>query len=95
MASTLVRADGTTQNIAPANGSHWRLEELQALVGGYIEIVRTFDGKFLVVDEEGKNKNKPLNEAATLLYQYGKHDPIVGDAVVVSTLFELDGPEEE
>ena len=35
-------------------------------------------GTILIVDDEGRLKNKPLNERATLLYG---HDIIVGDVV--------------
>jgi hypothetical protein len=64
------------------------------LVGGYIEVAKTTDGKYLVLDEEGKLKRKPLNVAATRIYQYGRHDPVVGDAVVIDTRLEMNGPEE-
>jgi hypothetical protein len=95
MASTLLRANGSIENIEPRNGKHWQLEELQDLVGGYIEVARTLSGTWLVIDEEGKLKNKPLNVSATRIYQYGSHDPIVGDAVLVTTFFELNGPDDE
>ena len=94
MASTLYRADGTKETIAPANGSHWTLEELQALVGGYIEVLRTLSGRYMVVDEEGKLKNKPINRVASATYFFTGHDLVVGDAVVVDTLAEMNGPEE-
>jgi hypothetical protein len=91
----LLRADGSAEMLQPPNGVNWQLAELQTLVGGYIEVGRTIDGKYLVLDEEGKLKRKPLNIAATRLYQYGRHDPIVGDAVVIDTFLEMNGPEEE
>jgi hypothetical protein len=91
----LLRADGSAEMLQPTNGVNWQLAELQTLVGGYIEVGRTIDGKYLVLDEEGKLKRKPLNIAATRLYQYGRHDPIVGDAVVIDTFLEMNGPEEE
>ena len=94
MATTLYRTDGRMEKLLPS-GAYWSLEELQTLVGGYIEITRTTDGKFMVIDEEGKLKRKELNIFATRLYVYGRHDPIVGDAVVVDTMLELDGPSEE
>jgi len=92
--ATLYRTDGRTEELKPPNGVHWSLQELQTLVGGYIEVVRTTNGEFMVIDEEGKLKHKELNIPATRLYQYGRHDPIVGDAVVIGTMFEMDGPED-
>jgi len=81
--------------IAPA-GEHWSLEELQVLVGGYVEVVRTIDGRFMVINELGKVvvPHLPLNKQATRIYQHGRVDPILGPAVVVDSREELDGPEE-
>jgi hypothetical protein len=93
--ATLLRADGSAETLQPPNGVHWNLTELQTLVGGFVEVVRTTDLRFLVIDEEGKNKRKPLNIAATRIYQYGRSDVIAGDAVVIDTVLELDGPDEE
>jgi hypothetical protein len=93
--ATLLRTDGSVEVLAPPNGVHWSLEELQTLIGGYIEVVSTIEGKYLVIDDEGKRKRKPLNAAATRLYKHGRSDVIVGDAVVIDTKLEMDGPEEE
>jgi hypothetical protein len=93
--ATFLRTDGTSEIITPANGVNWSLEELQTLVGGYIEVARTKDRKWLVVDEDGKQKNKPPNVAATALFLYGDFDIIVGDALVVNTWLEMNGPDEK
>jgi Domain of unknown function (DUF3846) len=69
------------------------LGELQTL-GGYIEILRTKDGHYMMVDEEDKPKNKPINQIATHLHRRGAYDPIVG-TVVVCKFVELKGEEEE
>ncbi|HTF68654.1 MAG TPA: DUF3846 domain-containing protein [Edaphobacter sp.] len=94
--ATLYREDGTTDDVLPANGINFTLEEMQTLVGGYIQLCRTLDNKLImVVDEDGKVKGegKPINIAATSAYIYGEHDPIVGSAVV-GTLLEINGPED-
>jgi hypothetical protein len=93
--ATLLRSDGTAETLQPSNGVHWNLEELQVLVGGYIEVAKTTDGRFLVMDEEGKLKRKALNIAATRIYQHGRRDPVVGDAMVIDTMLEMNGPEED
>jgi hypothetical protein len=64
------------------------LKELQKMVGGYIQIVET-KGKQIIMDEEGKLKDKPLNEEATELWGVD-YDVIVGDAVVLSNKALLD-----
>lgn len=90
----LMKTDGRAEMLRPSNGVHWTLEELQKLVGGYIEIVRTLDNRYMVINEMGKNQKLPWNILATRLYVHGRRDVIAGDAVVVDTKLELDGPEE-
>ena len=78
----LLRAGGPHEDVRPANPKGFTLTELQTLVGGYIELAPANDADFLlVIDEEGKLKNKPVNEDATLLYKHGWHDSIVGDVL--------------
>ena len=65
------------------------LEELQGIVGGYIQVVEINNGKtHIIMDEEGKLKNKSINEEATKIWEdwYGSPlpDVIVGDAVVLT-----------
>lgn len=63
-----------------ANG----LEQLQALVGGWLEGVDLGDA-FMYVNEEGKIDGLPVNASATLLFHavHGPHDIIVGNVVLV------------
>ena len=76
------KTDGTAKQVKPTNGEDFTLEELQSFVGGYIEIVSLND-MFLVVNEEGKLNNLPVNANATALWEqvYGKTDVIVGDVL--------------
>lgn len=62
------------------------LEEAQALVGGYVEVVYLPDGRQMLIDEEGKLKRKPVNVEATMLYGR-RNDVIVGDVVVLEKEF--------
>lgn len=81
--NVIIRADGTMQEYLPADGQHYTLEELQqAIGGGYIEIVHTWDGRLMVVDEEGKLKGFPVNAQGTQLYIHNVVDHIVGDVLV-------------
>jgi len=78
------------------------LENLQALVGGYIEVIpgfTKFNGQPCIVlgDEEGKLKHKPTNNRATIEWARclnGSGDYLVGDIVVLTgaakTQFEKD-----
>jgi len=83
-----------TVRIMHPSGSHWSLEELQAIVGGYPERLRTIDGRFMVINDEGKIMRPPLalNKQATRIYEHGRRDVILGPALVIDTLEELDGP---
>ena len=76
----LIRPNGSETLREPAQGESFTLEELQALVGGYIEIVRRLpDGQLMVVDEEGRMKGKPPNGVASRLA--GQF--IVGDTLIL------------
>lgn len=87
--ATLLKTDGTQQELTPANGKKFKLEEIQKAVGGYIEIVAMRPGngrKRLYVNEEGKLHGLPLNLAATALMSehHTPGDVIVGDAVITN-----------
>ena len=60
----LLKTDGSVTEVAPAKGKKFTLAEAQAMVGGYVEMVRLRKG-FLLVDEEGLLKGKTLNMAAS------------------------------
>lgn len=81
-------SDGQIERI-PCKGI-LKLDTLQKLVGGYIETVlvrmKPEEGVWplLIVDEEGRLKDKPLNTAATLLADVDHS--IVGDAVLVGAI---------
>ncbi len=58
------------------------ISELQALVGGYVQMVVFDDGSCLFVDEEGRLKGKSMNAAASVLcMSKGQLHEIVGAAV--------------
>ena len=61
------------------------LEEMQKLVGGLIEIATLENGDTLIFDDEGKLKEKPINEKATKLYRnnFITDDFIVGDVIIL------------
>ena len=70
------------------------LEQLQAAVGGYVELIPYFDnhqgqGCKAYGDEEGKLKGKPLNPEATRLWAeavrpHALADHLVGPVVIVT-----------
>lgn len=56
------------------------LEEAQAIVGGYVEMVMLPEGDQMLVNEDGLMLKLPLNTVASMIA--GR--PIVGDVVVLS-----------
>lgn len=79
-----IKTDGTHTEVKPLDGRYFSLDELQAFVGGWIEIVGLPDGRALVCNEEGKLKGLPYNSEATGLWQrfYGLTDVMVGDILI-------------
>ena len=68
------------------------LEEAQEFVGGYVEGITFPNGDYLIINEEGKLMNLPLNPEATALwrstftadkYAFGSDDFVVGPAILI------------
>ena len=68
------------------------LKAAQEFVGGYVEGVTFPNGDYLIINEEGKLMNLPLNEIATGLwretftkeeYSFGYDDFVVGPAILI------------
>jgi hypothetical protein len=86
--SILYRANGTQETVAPKNKKLFSLKELQSFVGGYIEILFITDSQVMVVNEEGKLDELPINVRATeIIRQAGIQDVIAGDALVCPSKF--------
>ena len=68
--SVIYRADGIREIISPNNGKHFQLEELQEIVGGYIEVMNlpTMEKK-MVLNEDGRSMELPINRLATALFR--------------------------
>lgn len=79
-----IRSDGSAEEVFPADGESFTLEELQGFVGGFIEMISLEDGCVMFIDEEGKLKGKPENPVATLVVRgvIAPWDEIVGDAII-------------
>ena len=87
----LITADGKITEVTPKNGEYFKLDELQAFVGGYIEVLHppSKTGAMLIVNEEGKLRGLPHNEIATQMWQQFAHpesermdDPVVGNVLL-------------
>lgn len=80
----IIKSNGQVIETAPKNGTDFQLEELQSIVGGYIEIVNLRDGRLICLNEEGKLYNLPYNTKATNILRaaFCTSDFIVGDVLV-------------
>ena len=80
----IIYTDKEDEYYTPKNGNTFELDELQGIVGGWIEIVRLKDGRIIVIDEEGKSKDKAVNIPATNIMRrdHFTTDYIVGTAIV-------------
>lgn len=81
----IYKTDKSFVNVEPKNGESFSLEELQSIVGGYIEIVNLDNGDIAVMNEEGKLMNLPFNPYATAaisnLNKRYANEFIVGDVL--------------
>lgn len=82
--ATIYKTSGECIEIAPKNGSDFSLSELQSIVSGYIEIINLFDGRIMVVNEEGKLKGLAINHVATRIFNeaFPTTLDVVGDVLV-------------
>lgn len=81
--ATLIKSNGEESYVEPKNGHEFTLEELQGLVGGYIEMV-PLSGQIIVCDEEGLLKGLPVNKRATIVARAlgWSGDSFVGNVVI-------------
>lgn len=83
----ILKTDGSKHVITPQVGTKFNLEELQELVGGYIEVINLDDAHVMVVNENGKYEHLEVNDNATVLAHamnaIMKDDYIVGNAVII------------
>jgi len=83
--ATLLKVDGTQQEVQPAHGNKFTLAEMQKLVGGYIIPIKLSATERMVVDEDGGPRVLPPNEAATSVLRKALGPnvvTIVGNALV-------------
>lgn len=100
--ATYYKIDGLEMEVAPKNGKTFSYDELRAFVGYIIEIVLLPSGKSIVVHEEGKLINLPINRKATEAwkkeyplekYPHNNDALVVGDALI-ATREELESEDE-
>ena len=65
------------------------LKHMQEGVGGFIEVVYLNNDEVMIIDEDGKGKNKPVNARATIRATRDKaifnNDWIAGDVIIMKS----------
>jgi hypothetical protein len=76
------------------------LKAAQKFVGGWVEGVTFPNNDYLIINEEGKMKNLPLNKQATKIWRthfnkgthsWGYDDFIVGNAIIIKSKARIYG----
>lgn len=84
----MVKIVKTNGEIIDLEDKELHLEQMQKVVGGYIEIVRLKNGWLVVCNEEGKLIGLEENPVATLVYNVnGFNDLIVGDVIICESKY--------
>jgi hypothetical protein len=92
MENIKVNTDASEFKIIEDSKDEPSLKEAQEFVGGYVEGITFPNGDYLIINEEGKLKNLPLNPEATALwratfdndnYITGRNDFVVGPAILI------------
>ena len=80
----IIYTDKEAEDYTPKNGKTFEFDELKGIVDGHFEIVWLNDGRMIIVDEDGKSKDKAVNIPATniLRRDHFTTDYIVGTAIV-------------
>ena len=78
--ATIIRANGEKEKTEDTS-----LENLQKIVGGWIEPISFYDGRTMYVNEDGNIAGLPVNMAALDVYDFPDDIPCVfGDVVVLN-----------
>jgi hypothetical protein len=81
-----VTTDGTSEEVT-FQSNFVNLKEMQEIVGGHIEFVYLPNNIILVVNEEGKLNNLPVNEIVTSFYYPIIKDVIVGNVLLIDSKY--------
>ena len=89
---TKINTDAAEFKIIEDSKDEPTLKAAQEFVGGYVEGITFPNGDYLIINEEGKLRNLPLNPEATALWKAtfdndnfitGRNDFVVGPAILI------------
>jgi len=96
-AAILLGVDGSIQEVRPANGKSFKLEQMYEALGcHYIDCHHPQHGKYqdyiMVFDDEGKDYGRPINPLATAIWyetyplnQYSPVDVVAGPVLLMKS----------
>ena len=89
---TKINTDAAEFKIIEDSKDEPDLKAAQDFVGGYVQGITFPNGDYLIINEEGKIRNLPLNPEATALWKAtfdndnfitGRNDFVVGPAILI------------
>ena len=84
---TIIRPDGTeTPAPDPEGEDGYTLDQLQKIVGGYIQIIPSNDGRDVVLNEEGKLMGLEPNPRATAMVSLFPGDYLAGNVLFTTNM---------
>lgn len=88
ISATVILPDGSSNTLKLPSDDEKRLAVLQQLVGGYIEGVALPDGRYMMINENGKDAPHVINVRATAIAHEAQviqlDDYIAGVAAIVT-----------
>ncbi|MBF8962325.1 DUF3846 domain-containing protein [Pontibacter sp. FD36] len=84
---TLIPVAGEIKDIKPSNGKRYTLEEMQEMVGGYIDIIPSATGEFSYVVNDNGRYCKEFNPTATMHFTLRsgyRENPLFGNIAIIS-----------
>lgn len=88
MMSKVFKTNGEVYDYLPKNNTAFTLEEMQTIVGGYIQIINLGDGLIMVMNEDSKYNCKMNEDATEVAHWYDAIHPmdyICGDVLVTKS----------
>lgn len=82
--AVIITVEGDLNPCSPANGQDFKLDEVQKIVGGYIESVYLDEDTIMIVNENGKFEQSP--NAVTTMLALKKHAICEGDYICGNVL---------
>lgn len=90
MMSKVIKTNGEVYDCLPTDGKAFTLEEMQGIVGGYIQIITLDEYLVMVLNEDGKYNCKMNQDATEVAQWYDAIHPmdyISGDVLVTQSKF--------